>query len=228
MDFSTSHLSLWNKLSEFVKKVCEGRDITHGHNHMECVANNALKILVGELVDFYPYVEKVITVAWLHDVADYKYDKDGNLKIQVREFVSTLFTDEIGSFEEHYNDCDMIMKIIDLISFSKENNAIKNGNRIDFNKELGSDGAFIRNIVSDADKLEALGKIGFERCVEYGKYHHKEKYGVDISEEYLNQLVKQHADDKLLRLKDEFIYTTTGKRMAEKLHEELVEELNKM
>ena len=40
--------------------------------------------------------------------------------------------------------------------------------------------------------------------------------------------VKQHAKDKLLRLKDEFIRTKPGKKMAEKLNNEMVEELKKL
>ena len=38
--------------------------------------------------------------------------------------------------------------------------------------------------------------------------------------------VINHSNDKLLRLKDGFIRTKTGKIMAEKLHDEFVAELN--
>ena len=214
-------LKLWNKLSDFVKKICDGRDKSHGHNHMKCVARNALKILENELKSFnQDVIMKIIIVAWLHDVADHKYDKDGTLKIQVREFLKTIFNNE--------NDCDVIMKIIDLISYSNENNAILSGNKIDFCKELGLVNGFIRYVVSDADKLEALGKIGFDRCVEYTRHNYKEKYSIEIPNEILKQLVITHANEKLLRLKDEFIYTNTGKEMAEILHNELMESLNGM
>ena len=214
-------LKLWNKLSDFVKKICDGRDKSHGHAHMKCVARNALKILVFELNNFNKEViMKIMTIAWLHDVADHKYDKDGTLKIQVREFLKTIFDNE--------NDCDLVMKIIDLISYSNENNAILSGNKIDFCKELGLVNGFIRYVVSDADKLEALGRIGFDRCVEYTRHNYKEKYGIEISNEILKQMVTTHANEKLLRLKDEFIYTNTGKKMAEILHDELIESLNKM
>lgn len=217
---ATLNMLLWAKLSEFVEKVCKGRDDSHGHKHMENVANNALKILVGEEVDCYRYLDKVMTVAWLHDVADHKYDKDGTLKMQVREFVGTIFADE--------KECDIIMKIIDLISYSKENNAIKNGTIIDFEKELGKENAFIRHVISDADKLEAMGKIGVQRCVEFTQHTYKEKHGIDIDGEVLKQTVKEHANEKLLRLKDEFMRTNTGKKMAEKLHDELIQALNDM
>ena len=44
MNITPSLQVLWTKLSDFVQNVCSDRDPTHGHAHMQSVANNALLI----------------------------------------------------------------------------------------------------------------------------------------------------------------------------------------
>lgn len=228
MDISDfiSVIELWGTLSNFVSMMCEGRDESHGYYHMEKVAMNTLEILKAELdpsldiTDAQKIITDCITVAWLHDVADHKYDKDGKLKLKVLAFVRELL--------EKQDEVELVMKIIDHISYSKENNAIKSGKPIDFEKELGKTGAFIRHIVSDADKLEALGRGGFIRMVEYTRQSYKERNNKEISESELNKQVTDHSNEKLLRLKDYFIKTRTGRDFARIKHQELVEELAKL
>jgi HD superfamily phosphodiesterase len=93
---------------------------------------------------------------------------------------------------------------------------------------LGPDGCKIRDIVSDADKLEAIGVIGIARCKEYTREQYFATHHTHIGDEELAKLVIQHAEEKLLRLKSEFIRTAWGKKMAEPLHDEMVAELEKM
>lgn len=225
MDFVQSVLKLLNTLSNFVQEVCKDRDESHNHSHMQKVTVNAHQILQNEESCIEESGGKIYLfvsiVAMLHDVADPKYDTDGKLKIQVFEFVRNkiLFNEK---------DAQLICNIIDHISYSKENNAIQSGTPIDFNQVLGNFGAYVRMIVSDADKLEALGKVGLRRCIEYTKHSHKKKYGEDIPDELLKRKVIEHANEKLLRLKDEFIKTNYGKLLAIPLHDELLEEINKM
>jgi hypothetical protein len=228
MDFNiaVSIMNLLRTLSEFVEQVCDGRDESHGYKHMQFVTVNSHKILQNEDSNsieestgkIFMYVS---IVAMLHDVADHKYDKDGTLKNKVFEFVrdKVLFDEE---------NALLVMKIIDHISYSKENEAIQSGKPIDFNAVLGNFGAYVRDIVSDADKLEALGEIGFGRCVEFTKDTYKKKHDKEISYELLKQEVIKHANEKLLRLKDEFMRTSYGKQLAISLHDELLEEINKM
>ena len=216
---------LWESLANFVRNTCAERDESHGYTHMEHVALNSVIILLGEHNNVCSEIDqnvlsKVIIVAWLHDVADHKYDKDGALNTLVNDFLMNLLNDEF--------ECKLIMKIIDMISFSKENNALKAGKEIDFIKMLGITGAYVRNIVSDADKLDALGKGGLERCIKYSIFAYEQKHNIPIPINQLYNEVMHHADDKLLRLKDEFIRTNTGKLIAVKLHSELLEEINKI
>ena len=73
--------------------------------------------------------------------------------------------------------------------FSKE---IKNGSS-DWHEIIGIEGIIIRNIVSDADKIDALGETGIRRCIEFGFY----KYKKATSEEMI-QRVRDHACEKIL------------------------------
>jgi len=77
------------------------------------------------------------------------------------------------------------------ISFSAEK---KNGMRY-FEEILGPDWSLIRDIVSDADKLEALGNIGIERCHKYTCETHP-----DLPEEEIIKLMHTHAEEKLFKL----------------------------
>jgi uncharacterized protein len=80
-----------------------------------------------------------------------------------------------------------------------------------------------QKIVTDADRLEALGAIGIIRCIEYGSAHgrvfYEEKNIVrqdgKASFGESSETDLSHFYDKLLKLGDHF-YTATGKEMAEK------------
>jgi HD superfamily phosphodiesterase len=217
--------SLWETLALFVKNICKDRDESHGYDHMEKVAITSIDIFIGEKdkipLKYHPdIIEKIIIVSWLHDIADYKYDRGNTLKRKMEEFIMLIVMNK--------EKCKQLMKIIDLISYSKENNAKKIGMPIDFEDALGKYDAYVRHIVSDADKLEALGKIGFDRCMEYSVHSYMEKYKLKPSKYILNKMVVDHANEKLLKLKDHFIRTETGKLMALPLHNELLDEINKL
>ena len=124
------------------------------------------------------------------------------------------------------------MLAISAVSYSKENSK---GMRW-FEAELKSPmWIAVRDAVSDADKIEAIGYLGLLRCYEYQVHVLKDngtwpqvlaEYGLDrVGKEHLLPLVAQHADDKLLRLKDAFIVTPAGKFLAMPLHDEVVEGL---
>lgn len=191
-------------LSSFVAYVCAGRDSSHGHEHMEQVAETT-----GKICDMLPTLsaearKNALIVAWLHDVCDHKYHDD-ELELKLAHFLQIICDDA-----EH---ASMILKTIEHISYSKENKAILAGTPLDFKTILG-DYAIVRDIVSDADKLEALGLIGLTRCVDFTM--HASGGGLTRSE--LKERVQTHAREKLLRLKDEFIRTEPGKIMASRAH----------
>ena len=204
----------WTVLSDFVKRVCTDRDESHGYEHMKAVAETSRMIVQTDFpaaLDARMLID-VITAAWLHDIADHKYDKDGTLD---------AILDDFGY--KHIDNFDDIKKVIKLVSYSSENKAILSGKPLNYEELLGSYYTLVRHVVSDADKLEALGKIGIERTIEYTKNTYP-----GYSNEEIVADVKKHADEKLLRLADEFIRTPTAIAIARVRHNEMLSELAKL
>ena len=200
----------WNLLSDFVQKTCIGRSDTHGHAHMKAVAETSAYLL---FVDFEDkdgtLMLDTITAAWLHDIADHKYDYDGTLEQRL---------DEFGHANIHnYTD---IKQVIKYVSYSTENKAIIAGTPLDFKQILGDYYSNIRDIVSDADKLESIGKKGITRSFEYNRDTNPTFTHAQIIAE-----VSKIYDEKLVKLATQFIRTPTARAIAQKEHEEMVAEL---
>lgn len=205
---STEYSKRWNLLSDFVQKTCEGRDESHGHAHMQAVATMARYLIQVDFIDrrhYHHLILDAITVAWLHDVADHKYDRDGTLQ-------QTL--DDFGY--KHISNYVHIKKVIKYVSYSSENNAILAGTPLDYDTLLTPYYALVRHIVSDADKLEAIGQVGITRALEYTR-----DANPAYTEEQVVADVCKHAHDKLLRLASEFIRTPTACALARQRHEEM-------
>jgi hypothetical protein len=97
------------------------------------------------------YILRGITItAWLHDVNDHKYNDTLLMKNKMKQFINNdLLLDN--------TETNLILNIIDRISYSKENKIRQSNGMLDWYKVLGNKGCIIRDIVSDADKLEAIG-----------------------------------------------------------------------
>jgi len=202
----------WNKLSEFVRTTCLGRDSSHGYDHMKTVALISLDIIEREFAERRHYNNlklDAMTAAWLHDIADHKYDKDGTLEQQLDEFGKK----NISNYKE-------LKPVIKYVSYSSENNAILAGTPIDYDSILTPYYALVRHIVSDADKLEAIGKDGVTRALTYTKHANPTYTDAQVIAD-----VHKHAKEKLLRLASEFIRTNTGRMLAKQKHDEMVNEL---
>jgi hypothetical protein len=208
-NMTTEANTYWNLLSDFVQKTCADRDESHGHAHMEAVAETSLDLIERDFRDrrhYHHLKVDAMNAAWLHDIADPKYDKDGTLEQRL---------DEFGN--KHIHNYKDIKKVIQYVSYSSENKAILAGTPLDYDALLTPYYALVRHIVSDADKLEALG---IKRALTYTR-HANPTY----TEAQVIADVRKHADEKLLRLATEFIRTPTGKRIASKKHAEMVAEL---
>ena len=177
------------KIQTFVKQSTSHFDESHDYYHAEKVAYNTTVILQSKLLPI--TMQKVaLIVAWLHDVCDYKYPESIK-KEQLIEFIDSIMPEEK----------DNIFQIINNISWSKERRCERE--KFKFPYQL------ILVIVSDADRLEAIGKVGMERCIAFGK---AKKPGMDK--------VAEHCVDKLLRLLPEnYIKTSKGRELAIPLHE---------
>ena len=181
-------------------------DESHGVKHHLDVYQNAilifsdLNLLEDKSVssgDYYHMLDIIIYSSLLHDTIDHKYPNNLEEKIRkVNEFLN-LVDPKAGD----------IKWIMDNISYSKE---AKFGYPIHPNKYV----QLARDIVSDADKLEALGEIGLRRCYEFCQV-----INPNANKSELTKMVVQHCHDKLLKIKDQYIRTVPGKNFATDRHQ---------
>jgi HD superfamily phosphodiesterase len=189
------------KIREFVETTCRGRDKSHGVEHMETVANNLREMLKIEQLEKPGDVRIALISAWVHDVCDHKYDHDGSLADKTADYLKSILSDE---------ETNLVINIIARVSYSRE---VRHGDA-DWLDTLGENGIRIRNLVSDSDKLEAIGKVGLLRCAFYTS---ESKHGQITNDELVTE-IRVHADEKLLLLKDKYIRTIAGKTMAIQPH----------
>jgi len=201
----------WQLLSDFVLTTCAGRSDTHGHAHMKAVAETSAYLL---FVDFYDkdgtLMLDTITAAWLHDVADHKYDYDGTLEQRLDAFGAA----NIPNYAE-------IKQVIKYVSYSTEHKAILAGTPLDFKQILGDYYSNIRDIVSDADKLESIGVKGMERSLIYNTDTNPTFTRTQVIAE-----VRKIYDEKLVKLATQFIKTPTARDIAQKEHRKMEDWLN--
>lgn len=191
---------------QFVKDKTSKYDEGHGLDHALRVYENAQTILTHtpHMTDEM-YV--VVAVASLvHDVGDAKFDKYGQDRRDLESFLRSAFSTRISNF---------ILHVVDNISFSKE----KRG-ELDARVLAHDSLSMMRHIVSDADKLDALGKNGLIRVYQCARFKHP-----NASPKQIHELVVEHAIDKLFLLKDHYIRTPIGKKLAEPLHQYMYKEL---
>jgi HD superfamily phosphodiesterase len=178
-------------LDHFVLYITKDRDKSHNRDHMYKISRLAIYIALEEHIN-HNLLKDILITSWLHDVADHKYDPDKILEYKLKHFL------------ELFDKSKLYFDIIQRISYSKE---IKYGTK-DWLDILGEDGLLVRNIVSDADKLDAIGHAGIDRCIIYTREHYK------YTNQDLLDEVKRYAQEKLIYLKDIYIKTKTGKQLA--------------
>lgn len=179
----------------------------HDFTHIQRVYSNAC-----ELLKSYPeanaFVVKMATL--LHDVDDYKMHTDG--QVTLRYLQQAKVDPELIA---------QILRIIGCISFSKS------GSHPSFD-DLES------KILSDADKLDAIGAIGICRTIMYSMAFGNPLFNPDIRprdnfsmEECRNlppghNTAINHFFEKLLKLKGA-IQTEVAKQWAERRHAFMIE-----
>ena len=137
------------------------RDESHGLQHVINVTNNA--VYIAKSFELTEIEYKIIIISsLLHDAYDSKYVTD---KQNIIVDISNLLNDE-GYIQQQI---DLVHNIIKHISFTKEFNERKSNKEplkiiqyFDSDKEQ-----LLRDIVSDADKIESLGNTGIIRIIQY-------------------------------------------------------------
>ncbi len=197
---------LLKKTYDFVKQHHAADNSGHDFFHIKRVYENACL-----LAENAPFVDDFIVKmsALLHDVDDYKLKTDGKSTFNFLQ--SLKLEDKI---------IDKILTTINAISFSKS------GAKPDFE-------TIEMKILSDADKLDAIGAIGICRTIMFGAQNHRPLFDENIfpqnnlSKEQYKDLNREennsinHFFDKLLKLK-EAMQTEVGKKEAQKRHNFMV------
>lgn len=187
-------------IEEFVRATL-GKDASgHGYDHALRVLSFAEAITKEEGGDE-AYIRGC---ALLHDCLDSKLGLD-NATQEERVYACLL--------ENGYDE-------------KKANAMIRTMSRMSFHLHDESDLSLEDKIVRDADRLDALGKIGATRALEYGKskgrplFSDEDRKNIAKGIAPHGQSTIAHFFDKLLIL-DRYLYTDTAKKMALPLKEEL-------
>ncbi len=188
----------------FVKKELANAEGGHDWWHTLRVYNIAICIAKEENAN----LTIVSLAALLHDIADSKFN-DGD-----EEKGPNIAHDFLVQQAVDFEIIDKVVSIIRNMSFK---------NSFDFNIQESME----MNIVSDADKLDAMGAIGIARTFNYGGHIGTEIYNPDIKpiihkskNEYKSSKgpTVNHFYEKLLLLKN-MMKTKTGMTMAKNRHD---------
>lgn len=199
-----------DKLVNIARYMYKGRDRSHGINHALSVRNNALKISQELKIKDPLTLIKIEASALYHDIWDHKYvtpnsDEHLTKKYELEDKLKNTY------FSDH--DVQDIMIIIDNISLTKEMARKHNPNISRQNlKHL----QFMRDIVSDADKLEMLGQSGIDRVFQFEYYRvNNEK---NLNHKHFKKVFLEIYNRKLkFLIKDNYIITEPGRKLAEPL-----------
>lgn len=166
-------------MREIIKQVVYPytKDLEAGHDfcHLERVDAIAQQLKKGLIVDD----NYLLLLIYLHDIEDHKL----KLNVKVKDLLDELKIDEITKAK-------VLSEIFDL-SFSK----YKTKDNLSIEAQ----------IVSDADRIDAMGAIGVARAFSYGAINNRKFYG--------NDSTIKHFEEKLLVL-DQYLYLDEARRIA--------------
>jgi len=190
-----SSIRLIKRTRDYVRHFFE-REGTHGFSHVERVLNLCLHIGREEGAD----LETLALAALLHDVAR-PLESAGKVEDHAAAGarIARHYLRSLGYPEEKV---EAVAHAIEAHRFSR-----------------GPEPETLEaKILSDADKLDAIGAIGVARVFMYSGEH-----GRSIEDSL------EHFEEKILKLK-ELMYTETARRMAEERHhftEEFIERIRR-
>ncbi|MBQ8676879.1 MAG: HD domain-containing protein [Alphaproteobacteria bacterium] len=185
-----------NKTYQFAEEYHSRDNSGHDFEHIKRVYANINKLL-NEEKNANIFICKMS--ALLHDVDDHKMNTDGKV---AERFLHSLNID--------INTIKTILKTIDAISFSKSG-ANPNFKTLEM------------KLLSDADKLDAMGAIGICRALSFSFSRHQPLFNENElpSPENNKKHMINHFFEKLLLLKGA-MQTEVGKKEAEKRHQFMV------
>ena len=197
------------ELSKMAKAMYKGRDRSHGIYHVSKVRDNAMLISKKlNIKDSYQLI-KIETAALFHDLWDHKYVNEFSADYKI---IKDKFKNELKRRLFSDQEIKDIEIIINNISLSREMELRSTDSLLSL-KHL----QLMRDIVSDADKLEMLGKSGIERIIQYQMHKNP-----NTTSDELKIIIKDVYDTKISILLDEnYIKTQAGREMAKPLMQEM-------
>lgn len=196
----------------FVKEELNNAEGGHDWFHIQRVFNTSKLLLKHEEGNSLV----VQLAALLHDIADPKFHNGDE---QIGPQTAKIF------LEAQNVDNETKEHVVNIIRHMSFKNSLEEGGERFTSKEM--------EIVQDADRLDAIGAIGIARAFNYGGFKNRELYNPAIppnlnmtKEEYKKSKAPtiNHFYEKLLLLKDG-MRTPTGKKLAEKRHEFMLDYL---
>jgi HD superfamily phosphodiesterase len=201
----------WEKLDNLCLKYYIDRDPSHGIDHIMSVLDN-LDLLLKSHIQPLSHLDQTLArvSALLHDAYDPKYVEDpSNIKKTIR-----LDLLKFGLLDI---EVDIIFTVIKNVSFTREKTRRNKGNKIILNDRI----MVIRNLVSDSDKLEAIGIDSITRMIQY-----REELGRRFEQEYILDKIftdvrEQCRERCYILLTDNYIKTEKAREIAEKKIEKM-------
>lgn len=196
-------MSYLDETIAFVKVETADYDSSHDFEHAQWVFNNAMTIYhetnTNHLIKEMDCKKVIAMAAYLHDVCDHKYN-----------WTEKRYSAMLNLIKKYCqpNENQVVIDIINNMSFSKEKKGLT--------KDMGKY-QVLRDIVSDADKLEAIGDRGLQRC------HAFTKTLIGTTNPQIVKHMINHCHDKLLDLLPKYIRTDKGKEMGVPLHKVIVD-----
>lgn len=199
-------MSEYDKIITLVENFCDQEtrgypDDSHNLAHHQAVDRNVQNIAKSENITDPIIILALRIGALVHDIVDYKYCSPkliGQPTIEEKQMKLETFLKTLPALKEWV---PRILLWINNISFSKEK-------KYGLSPDLPPEDMLYRNILSDADKWEALGLIGIERCKSYHLMIEP-----DIKPDQLIKEVLIHMEEKILILHT-YCRTELGKKRA--------------
>lgn len=205
-------INISNSLENLAYNLLKNRDISHGYIHALKVRDNALEIAKHLNIDDKVKLLKIETASLFHDLWDKKY-----LNSEHQEQSKKKFKRNLKDLKFNNKDIKDIEIIIVNISLSDEMRLRNLGHNISL-KNLQE----MRDIVSDADKLEMLGQNGIDRIIQYEIFNRNNQNVENVK----NEIVKVY-DNKISKLlKDNYIKTDYAIKLAQPLFQEMTYYVN--
>ena len=198
-----------SSLIELAEKLYSGRDPSHGIVHVTNVRTNALMICDKLNINDINILVKIEAAALFHDLWDHKYIIPNSVRA---EKMKNLLYIELR--KRYFSDHDItdIVIIINNVSLSREINMRQNKEFLNL-KHL----QLMRDIVSDADKLEMLGLYGIYRMIEF-----EFKKEPNINPDRLKKVIIKVYNKKISKLLNEnYIKTEPCRKIATPLMKEM-------